>query len=104
VRKISFNLQYKNPERISLSLNSLENRFAGFMLKSNLTIMGESKVCYVVKDQEYSCYSFHDFEIKDNPERQLHTFPLFYQKLTRRTDRFYQMMKQSSPLLFGKQM
>jgi len=79
----------------------LHNQFNDLFLPENTIQCEQHNGCYIVKDNLYECFSYHDFRISDNPNGiLLSSFCEFKNKLNRRILNLKQKVTDSNKLLF----
>ncbi|WP_239616385.1 DUF1796 family putative cysteine peptidase [Cohnella mopanensis] len=74
----------------------IHNRFQGFMEFNHLEVIGTDTDQYVVRDNNYNIYSYHDFPLR---YRWTDTYPFFKQKMNRRVRALLTAAK-NGPLCF----
>ncbi|WP_052702814.1 DUF1796 family putative cysteine peptidase [Paenibacillus beijingensis] len=80
----------------------LLTRFANFMEQPNLIVKypHDGLGTYIVEDFIHNTLSFHDFHINENTPTSLTGYPKFREKMDRRINRFYKLLKDKQSFLF----
>lgn len=78
---------------------AIDSGFQGFMEYQNLEIISSTEMNYVVRDNVFDCYSYHDFPLSCNGDISSH-YPQFKEKIDRRIQRFYQKLMDKESILF----
>lgn len=78
-----------------------EKRFADFMLRENLRIIGmATEKMLLVLDERNLIYSNHDFDTMRNSLTQLHMYPQVKERLDRRANRLLENLLTAQRILF----
>lgn len=81
--------------------NLLDKRFINFMEYPNLTIEGVANhITYIVKDNLYNIFSYHDFPLVPSNKNPLSLYPIFKKRLDIRIKDFLNKCKISNSILF----
>ncbi|MFP7492831.1 DUF1796 family putative cysteine peptidase [Terribacillus saccharophilus] len=101
LRPFSGPLDWMGTPQLTKVKELFEKRFADFMLRENLRIIGKAtEQMLLVLDQNNLVYSNHDFDTVRNSLEQLPMYPSVKEKLDRRVDRLWDKLLTARRILF----